>query len=344
MRSRLLESAGSAGIRTMILAALVAVTAPAWAQQPEAPPAPGTGPGPGAARVESEVSIRVVPDPLAPGDSLTVGDPFWTTVVSSGPSGYYLLPESVPEAYRSRPELAVLDTERRDGRLRLRLALFRVGDVVLPEVNARVVDAGGDTLPVRVFSDTIPVASVLAPGDTLLADIKPLWEPETLPAWVWRALAAVALLLLACLWWWRRRRSGTDAATAGPSAGVDPYADARRRIEAAAERGATPEDRIEAAGEIGDALRDYLLRAWRVPARERTSLELLGSLPSALGKARPALGAVLSDVDLAKFARVDPGGDGLRALSRRAIEVLDGMRGLREPPMAEPADARQAAS
>lgn len=340
MRRRLLESVGPAGIRTMLVATFVAMAAPAWAQQPEPPGAPG--PGPGAARVESEVSIRVVPDPLAPGDSLTVGDPFWATVVSSGPSGYYLLPESVPEAYRPRPELAVLDTDRRDGRLRLRLALFRVGDVVLPEVNARVVDAGGDTLPVRVFSDTIPVASVLAPGDTLLADIKPLWEPESLPAWVWRALAALALLLLACLWWWRR--SGEDVVAAGPSAGVDPYADARRRIEAAAERGATPEARIEAAGEIGDALRDYLLRAWRVPARERTSLELLGSLPSALGTARPALGAVLSDVDLAKFARVDPGADGMRALSRRAVEVLDRMGELREPPMAEPADAREAAS
>ncbi len=329
-----------AGRSAVFAALLVAAAAPGRAQEPVSPP----GPGVGAAPIEAEVWIRVVPDPLAPGDSLTVGDPFWATVVSSGPSGYYLLPESVPEAYRARPELAVLDTERRDGRLRLRLALFRVGDVVLPEVTARVVDASGDTLPARVSSDTIPVTSVLAPGDTLLADIKPLWEPESLPAWIWWALAAAALLLLAFLWWWRRRRSGADVAAAGPSTGVDPYADALRRIEAAAERAATPEDRIRSAGEIGDALRDYLLRAWRVPARERTSLELLGALPSALGKARPALGAVLSDVDLAKFARVDPGADGLRDLSRGAVAALDRMRRLREPPRAESADAREAAS
>lgn len=340
MKRRFHEAGRSTGTRAVFAAlVVVAAAAPGRAQEPVSPP----GSGAVAEPIESEVSIRVVPDPLAPGDSLTVGDPFWATVVSSGPSGYYLLPESVPEAYRPRPELAVLDTERRDGRLRLRLALFRVGDVVLPEVTARVVDASGDTLPARVSSDTIPVASVLAPGDTLLADIKPLWEPESLPAWIWWALAAAALLLLACLWWWRRR-SGADVATAGPSVGVDPYADALRRIEAAAERGATPEERIEAAGEIGDALRDYLLRAWRVPARERTSLELLGSLPSALGKARAALGAVLSDVDLAKFARVDPGADGLRELSRGGVAALDRMRALREPPLADPADAREAAS
>lgn len=329
----------------LTLALVAASAAGGRAQEPATPGRTPTGPGAGALRIESEVSIRVVPDPVAPGDSLTVGDPFWATVVSTGPRGYYLLPESVADAYRPRPELAVLDTDRRDGRLRLRLALFRVGDVVLPEVNARVVDTAGDTLPVRVLSDTIRVASVLAPGDTLLADIKPLWEPASLPVWIVWALAAAALLLLALLWWWwRRRRTRAETPAVRPSAAVDPYAAARERIEIAGRRGSAPAERIEAASEIGDALRDYLAGAWRVPARERTTFELLGSLPSALRTVRPALGALFAEVDLAKFARVDPGADELRALAGRGVEVLDRMQAVREPPVATDEDAREAAS
>lgn len=321
----------------------LAFTASSRAQEPVAPPgrAPG-GIGGGAIQMETEVSIRVVPDPAPAGDSLTVGDPFWATVVSSGPRGSYLLPESVEEAYRTRPELAVLDTERRDGRLRLRLALFRVGDVVLPEVRARVVDTDGDTIAVPIHSDTIRVASVLAPGDTLLADIKPLWEPETLPAWIWWALAAALLLVLLAVWWWRRRARGT-AEPAGRAAAVDPYAEARERI-AAAGRAATATERIEAAAEIGDALRDYLAGAWRLPARERTTFELLPSLPSRLIPHRPGLGGVFAEVDLAKFARVDPEAEGLQGLSRRGVEVLDRMEADRRPPEIARRERREAVS
>lgn len=294
------------------------------------------GPGATASRSESSVSIRVVPDPVAPGDSLTVGDRHWFTVVPSGPSGYYLLPESVPEAYAERPEVAVVDRERRDGRLRLRLALFRPGDVTLPVVAARVVDDRGDTLRVPVVSDTVSVASVLAPGDTLLADIKPMWEPEGLPVWVWWVAGLLAAALLAAaVWWWRRRRKRARPAAAGPRGVADPYADARRRIDEAAGRTATPAERIAAAAEIGDALRDYLGGAWSVPARERTTFELLPILPGPLETVRPGLGGVFAQVDLAKFARVDPRPDGLATLARRAAGTLDAAEARRSPPTPE---------
>lgn len=336
-----------AGPTTVTLAAaLLAFAGPAAAQ--DAVPNPALQPG-GGAIVRPEISIRVVPDRLPPGDSLTVGDRFWVTVVPSGPSGHYLLPESVPEAYASRPEVAVVGSERRDGRLRLEMALFRPGDVTLPAVEARVVDDAGDTLRVPVVSDTIPVASVLAPGDTLLADIKPLWEPETLPAWVWWVAAAAALAFLALLWWWwrRRRRSEPASVRAPARTPAEHHAEARRRIEAAGARTASPADRIGAAGEIGDALRDYLAGAWGIPARERTTFELLPALPSRLGAVRPALGGVLAQVDLAKFARVDPGAPGLGGLAGRAVGVLDAVEARRVPAEedeAEAAPAREAAS
>jgi LPXTG-motif cell wall-anchored protein len=120
-----------------------------------------------------------------------------------------------------------------------------------------VATAAGETLAVPVVSDTFRIASVLAPGDTLLADIKPLWPSPGIPTWVWVALIVAVALLAAGLWWlWRRRRRSLDAG-AGVESG-DPYTEARRRLEALVIDPPTPAGRIAAAGEIPPA---YLARA-----------------------------------------------------------------------------------
>jgi hypothetical protein len=288
------------------------------------------------------VTLRTVPDPTEPGASEpTVGDPLWATVRAYGSSGTYLLPESVIAAYEARPEVAVLGSERRDGQLRLRLAVFRPGDVVLPTVDARVATAAGETLAVPIVSDTFRIASVLAPGDTLLADIKPLWPSPGIPTWVWVALVAAAALLAAGLWWWWRRRKRSIDADAEVEPG-DPYAEARRRLEALAVDPPTPAGRIAAAGEIGDALRAYLARAWGTPALERTTLEILGSLPAPLAPERAALGSILSQVDLAKFARLAPPAGRVPVVAERAIGWLDQAEAARRPPVV--ADAGEAVS
>jgi hypothetical protein len=302
------------------------------AQEPVAPPPdrePLAAPVP--------VTLRTVPDPVEAGAAEpTVGDPLWATVRAYGPSGTYLLPESVIAAYGARPEVAVLGSERRDGQLRLRFAVFRPGAVVLPTVDARVATAAGETLAVPVVSDTFRIASVLAPGDTLLADIKPLWPSPGIPTWVWIALLAAAALLAAGLWWWwRRRRPLGDA---GVESG-DPYEEARQRLEALAVDPPTPVGRIAAAGEIGDALREYLARAWGAPALERTTLEILGSLPAPLVPERAALGSLLSEVDLAKFARLAPTAGRVPAVADRAIAWLDGAESARRPPIADAGEA-----
>ena len=280
------------------------------------------------------VSLKLVPDPLPAGAvEPTVGDPVWATVRAFGPSGTYLLPASVTGAYASRPEVAVLGSERRDGQLRIRLAIFRTGDVVLPAVEARVATSTGDTLVVPMLSDTFRIASVLAPGDTLLADIKPLWPEPGIPLWVWAALAALAAALALALWWWWRRRRARPGGVAEAGAG-DPYADARRRIEELAGEPPTASERIAAAAGIGDAIRGYLADGWNASARERTSFEILHALPPPLAQGRPTLGAILNEVDLAKFARLAPAPGAVPALAARALSWLDGAQAARTPPTA----------
>jgi hypothetical protein len=319
----------AAGLFLILAAPLRAQDAPLPppAREPLAPPA--------------AVSLRLVPDPPAPGaPEPTVGDPVWATVRAFGPSGTYLLPASVLDAYAARPELALLGSERRDGQLRLRIAVFRPGDVVLPAIEARVATATGDTLPVPVLSDTFRIASVLAPGDTLLADIKPLWPSPGIPLWVWLAVAAAALALAAALWWWWRRRRARVPAEL-PAAAADAYQVARGRIEALAAEPASPGARIAAAAGIGDALRGYVADGWGVPARERTSFELLHALPEPLAPARPARGGLLNEVDLAKFARVAPAPGRIPALAGRALDWLDGAEEARTPPAAAPPEPRE---
>lgn len=317
---------------------LLALAAPLGAQEPQAPPdreelAPPV-----------TVSLRLVPDPPVPGaPEPTVGDPVWATVRAFGPSGTYLLPASVIAAYASRPELAVLGSERRDGQLRLQLTVFRPGDVVLPAVRARVATAAGDTLLAPLVSDTFRIASVLAPGDTLLADIKPLWPDPGIPLWVWVALAvAVAALIAALWWWWHRRRARAPAEI--PAAVADAYEVARRRIKALADEAPSPAERIAAAAGIGDAVRGYLAGGWRVPARERTSFEILHALPAPLARDRASLGGLLVEVDLAKFARLAPAPGKIPALAARALAWLEAAEAARTPPAAEPEEAREEAA
>jgi hypothetical protein len=287
-------------------------------------------------RGADRVTIRLVPEPRAAvggtGNEVTVGDPFWVTVRTEGPPGYQLLPQSLIDAYGAHPELAVIGSERRDGLLRLRIALFRPGDVVLPSVTAGVVTDRGDTLTVSVRADTMRVASVLAPGDTVLADIKPLWRPEGIPGWVWWLLAAAVAIAAFLIWRWRRHR---PAPAVPLRAARDAYLDARQRITALGAEPSDPEAAITAAAGIGDALRDYLTEAWSYPARERTTLELLPALPAAAAAERAALGGALTVADLAKFARLAPGHGEVPRFASRAIAILDRLedaRGRSETP------------
>jgi hypothetical protein len=269
------------------------------------------------------------------GDSLTVGDAVWVTVQTSGPGGHYLLPETLVEAYGEHPELAVLESARQDGQLRLRVALFRPGSFVLPTIEAGVATADGDTLRVPVYADTIHVASVLAPGDTLLADIKPLWISGGIPLWFWILLALLIALALLAWWWWRQRGQVDEL----PQVHPDAYEIARRQLEALKMEPPTSGRRMAAAAEIGEAVRVYLTDGWAVPARERTTFELLPTLPEQWQSIRPALASLLSAVDLVKFARLAPELGEVPRLASAGLECVDRLEQTRAPEIPEAEEA-----
>lgn len=276
---------------------------------------------------DSGIEIRLVPDAMTTADTLTVGDPLWMTVETRGPRGYYLLPQSLIDALEPHVELAVRDSRREEGVFQLELALFRPGEFVVPTVEAAVVTPEGDTLQVAVVSDTIAVASVLAPGDTLLADIKPLWTEGGIPWWVWWLLAMLIAAALLALWWRRRQGASPEERVVAANA----YDRAMDRLQALRVDPPTPDRRIAAACDIGDAVRDYLADGWRLSAREYTTLELLPRLPERGVPVRPALASLLSTVDLAKFARLAPEPGAVPRMAADALVCVERLEAVRVP-------------
>ena len=159
----------------------------------------------------------------------------------------------------------------------------------------------------------IEVASVIPGGNPPLRDIR---EPDVAPDFG-AALGAARRLPR-----WRRSRGSCrgggprapcrcpsrSAASPPPPLPPDPYTAALVRLDAHRRRSAGPTrgdvDRHYEA--VADALRDYLEAAEELPARERTTTELLWSLPPRLaeGGLRRRVQDVLGEADLVKFAKL----------------------------------------
>jgi hypothetical protein len=177
----------------------------------------------------------------------------------------------------------------------------------------------------------IEVASVLPAGNPPLRDIREPDSPRGLGV-LWALLAATvaaAIFRLAT-----RRRAKRPAQEPEPAAPPppppplppDPYAAALVRLDAIeAEQWAALGDVARHYEAVADALRDYLEEADGLPARERTTTELLWSLPPRLaeGGLRRRLQEVFGDADLVKFAKLRPRPEEAAAYTTRARELLE---------------------
>jgi hypothetical protein len=172
-----------------------------------------------------------------------------------------------------------------------------------------------------------------------LADIKPLWISGGIPLWFWILLALLIALALLAWWWWRRRGQIDELPQVGPD---DAYQIARRQLEALKMEPPTSGRRIAAAAQIGEAVRVYLTDGWAVPARERTTFELLPMLPEDWQPIRPALASLLSAIDLVKFARLAPEPGEVPRLASAGLECVDRLEQTRQAP--EIPEAEEAAS
>jgi hypothetical protein len=210
-----------------------------------------------------------------------------------------------------------------------RLVFFRPGQQAVPVFSLPFMRAVKGIEHGTVLSDSafVEIAPVLDAGNPSLRDIRELAPAPGLgPFWLGIALA----LMAAAAWLVRRGRSRAVPAAIvpaepAPTPEPDPFAIARDRL-GEIERADWP-----AQGEVArhyqavtDALRDYLEAAESLPARERTTSELLWALPPHLVERglRRRCEETLDEADLVKFARVRPGPADSAAFLKRARDLL----------------------
>ena len=158
---------------------------------------------------------------------------------------------------------------------------------------------------------TLEVTSVLPGGNPSLRDIR---EPEVPPslAPLWMLLGATTVGAVAWMMSRRRRRpvpAPAPTVPPPPPPPPDPFTLAVARLDAIEAEGWAARGDAERHYEaVADALREYLEAAEGIPAPERTTSELLWSLPPRLaeGGLRRRVQEVLGAADLVKFARRRP--------------------------------------
>jgi hypothetical protein len=210
------------------------------------------------------------------------------------------------------------------------IALYRTGVLDLPAFGVPWVQVvTGHRGIVKTGPATVEIVPVLAAGNPTLRDIREPEPPRGPGPLALAALGAAGAVAVAGLLLRRRPRARAAPTAAGtaPEAAVarGPWDEALGRLEQlAAER---PEGREALAAwyaAVTDVLREYLEAAEGLPARERTSSELLWALPPRLGEGglRRRLQETLWRADLVKFARARPGSDDAAAYLADARELL----------------------
>jgi hypothetical protein len=248
-----------------------------------------------------------------------------------------LLFDTVPQPLGTLPPgvrvLSVEKLTRTPDRIfhgRARLGFFRPGRQPVPVFMLPFMRAVKGVQRGTLASDSafVEIGSLLPAGNPPLKDIREL-EPETGTSLGVVATLVVALLLLGGYAVRRRRPRPIPPAPVpppSPPAPPTPYQDALSRL-ARIEEQRWPERGEMAAHyeQVIDVLRGYLETAEDVPARERTTEEVLWALPPHLSDdgLRERFHEILDQADLVKFARLVPGTPAARIFldqSRRLLQ------------------------
>ena len=176
----------------------------------------------------------------------------------------------------------------------------------------------------------IEVTSTIPAGNPPLRDIREPDSPRGFGA-LWALLGAAAAAGIAWLvarLLKRRRQVKPEPAAAPPPPppAPDPYTATLARLAAIDAASWSARGDVARHYElVADALRDYLEAAHGIPARERTTTELLWSLPPGLaeGGLRRRMQQVLGEADLVKFAKLRPAPDESTRYTGHARDLLE---------------------
>jgi hypothetical protein len=282
----------------------------------------------------------------------TVGDPV-TLVFRVRLDERDLLFDTVPKPAGTTPDwvriLSVEKLRRQPDRIytgRARVAFYRPGRQAVPVFELPFMRSVKGLSRGTLSSDSASVEIVPLVTDPSSATLRDIKEPMQAsgPSPLELLLGLGALAAAGWVAWRGRRRAPTPAPASPPIAAVpppeplQPYQIALERLAAIETQRWGAQDVARHYEAVADALRDYLEAAEALPARERTTAELLWSLPPRLsaGLLRRQHESLFDEADLVKFARRRPDAAAAAAFLGRARTLLAGWR---EAAAGETADA-----
>lgn len=303
------------------------------------PASPSPSPAAPAAALPSAspAAGTVVIQATADRTSVTVGDPIALTVRLTYPPGTSIRSFS-PAA--SLGSLSLLDRTSGspratpDGRMEevtvLKVAAYQLGTVDVPPLEATYVDRMGREDKARSEPLHLQVTSVLKPGETSPADIKPQVVMAERPVWPVVLLALVLLGTGIWLWYRRRAKRRPDEVAAAPAVPPRPAHEvAYEELERLLSSGLLEAGRLkELYIELAEILRRYLGARFAVETFEKTTTEILEALR--LVRAPVKVTAMASQFfalcDLVKFAKYRPGLEETRDTVQKAYALIDETR------------------
>lgn len=272
-----------------------------------------------AVALDGRVQTGVVIQP----DTVTVGEVFTVSVRVRAPRGAEIEFPQTPDsggAVEAIDPVRVVpnpDTTSTDHLGVYRVTAWDIGEFAVRFPDVLVRERAG-TRRISISNVTVVVKSVL-PADSTLHVPKPARALFVfgMPWWVWALLALAVAAVFLLLWWlWRRRKRRAAEAE-------DPYDAAERAFERVEALG------LVAAGErtlhvvlMSEVLRDYLAAVDKDAPTSLTTSELLAALRSSRAAPVQRLAAVLTEVDLAKFARRSVTAERAQALGREARAIV----------------------
>lgn len=277
------------------------------------------------ARIQRGVLVRP--------DTVTVGDPFVVAVRIRAPRGAAIEFPSVPDsggAVEAIDPLQVTtsaDTTVSEQTAYYRLAAWDIGRRAIPLEDV-LVKMGAVTRRVSLADLSIFVRSVL-PADSALRVPKPARDVlDVGPPWWWWLVAALAVIAIIGIgyWWYRRRRQRVR------SAPPDPLADAEREFDRVESLGLIAAgERARHAALMVEILREYLSRVLPAAAVSLTTTEALAAVRNEPVVPTNRLAAILSEVDLIKFARRAVTPDRALEIGREARAIVRDVAAARRP-------------
>jgi len=237
-------------------------------------------------------------------DSLKVGTPFLFQITSD----FAVKNVSIPDTL---DDFAILDSKRDKNNSniwKIKIAPLKTGALSFPPIAINPVDSSVTSVYTDGFR--VYVLSVLAEGDTLLRDIKPMQKyPFQLPLWVYIALLIVALILAFYLWLKRPRKPKREyiAQTETKQPVLPAWQKALKALdELIKEDLPTKGEVVLYHFRLSNILRSFLEENYHIPALEMTGNEIANILNRYNIPSAKEIRNFLNYSDLVKFAKREP--------------------------------------